>query len=139
MLGYRSVGRALRPCQVICLAASTVSLHPGHAATTADLSLGAKAADISDLQLSQGAALRADVLAHFSAALQFESSGKLRQALDHYLAVFKADPSNADLASHTAGIAMQFQGRASAMKILEDAVRANPRAPAPLLNLARSR
>jgi tetratricopeptide (TPR) repeat protein len=137
MLGYRSVGRALRPCQVICLAASIVSLHPGHAATTADLSLGAKAADTSDLQLSQGAASRADVLAHFSAALQFESSGKLRQALDHYLAVFKADPSNADLASHTAGIAMQFQGRASAMKILEDAVRASPRTPAPLLNLAR--
>lgn len=137
MPGYGSVGRALRPCQVMCLAAFFASLCPGHAASTADLSLGVKAADTSDLQLSQAAASRADVLAHFSAALQFESSGKLRQALDHYLAVFKADPSNADLASHTAGIAMQFQGRAAAMKILEDAVHANPRAPAPLLNLAR--
>ncbi|OYW70241.1 MAG: hypothetical protein B7Z37_31330 [Verrucomicrobia bacterium 12-59-8] len=87
--------------------------------------------------MSQGAASRADVLAHFSAALQFESAGKLRQALDHYLAVFKADPSNSDLASHTAGLAMQFQGRAAAMKILEDAVKASPRTPAPLLNLAR--
>jgi tetratricopeptide (TPR) repeat protein len=137
MLGYRSVGRALRPCPVICLAAYLGSLTSGHAANVADLSLGSRAADTSDLQLSPAAAARADVLAHFSAALQFESSGKLRQALDHYLAVFKADPSNADLASHTAGIAMQFQGRAAAMKILEDAVHANPRVPAPLLNLAR--
>jgi tetratricopeptide (TPR) repeat protein len=118
-------------------AAFFASLLPGHAATTADLSLGARAADTSDLQLSPGSASRADVLAHFSTALQFESSGKLRQALDHYLAVFKADPSNSDLAAHTAGIAMQFQGREAAIKILEDAVRASPRTPAPLLNLAR--
>ena len=137
MLGYGSVGRALRPCQMMGLAVCFGTLHPGHAATTADLSLGARAADTSDLQLAPGSATRADVLAHFSAALQFESSGKLRQALDHYLAVFKADPGNSDLASHTAGIAMQFQGRAAAMKILEDAVRASPRTPAPLLNLAR--
>ncbi len=32
---------------------------------------------------------------------------------------------------------MQFQGREAALKILEDAVRASPRTPAPLLNLAR--
>ena len=137
MPGYGSVGRALRPCLSMGFAAFFASLLPGHAATTADLSLGARAADTSDLQLSPDSASRADVLAHFSAALQFESSGKLRQALDHYLAVFKADPSNSDLAAHTAGIAMQFQGREAAIKILEDAVRASPRTPAPLLNLAR--
>ncbi len=137
MPGYGSVGKALRPCLALGLVAFFGSLHPGHAVTTADLSLGAKVADTSDLQLSPGSATRADVLAHFSAALQFETSGKLRQALDHYLAVFKADPSNADLAAHTAGIAMQFHGREAAMKILEDAVRASPRTPAPLLNLAR--
>ena len=137
MPGYGSVGRALRPCLTMGLVAFFGSLRPGHAATTADLSLGTRAADTSDLQLSPGSATTADVLAHFSAALQFESSGKLRQALDHYLAVFKADPSNADLASHTAGIAMQFQGREAAMKILQDAVRASPRTPGPLLSLAR--
>lgn len=103
----------------------------------ADLSPGDVASGSSDLRLKPGGEIAADVLAHFSAALQFESSGKLRQALEHYLAVFKADPTNAELADHTAGIAMQFQGRAAAMKILEDAVAANPRSPAPLLNLAR--
>lgn len=114
--------------------------HPGsaaQAAVKADLSPGATAAETSDLRLLRDGEVTAEVLAHYSAALQFEASGKLRQALEHYLAVFKADPTNAELASHTAGIAMQFQGRESAMKILEDAVRANPRSPSPLLNLAR--
>lgn len=103
----------------------------------ADLSLGNAAPDSPDLRLKRGGEITADVLAHYSAALQFEASGKLRQALEHYLAVFKADPTNAELADHTAGIAMQFQGRPAAMKILEDAITADPQSPAPLLNLAR--
>lgn len=107
------------------------------AAPVADLSLGAKASATSDLLLKPGGAVTADVLAHYSAALQYESAGKLRQALEHYLAVFKADPTNADLAAHTAGMAMGFQGREAALKILEEAVKAGPRSPAPLLNLAR--
>jgi hypothetical protein len=81
------------------------------AAAPADLSLGVKASDPSDLQLTPGGEVNADVLAHYSTALQFEASGKLRQALEHYLAVFKADPTNAELADHTASIALQFQGR----------------------------
>lgn len=103
----------------------------------ADLSLGTKAPEQSDLLLKPGGEVTADVLAHYSAALQFESSGRLRQALEHYLAVFQADPTNADLAAHTAGITMQFQGREAALKILEEAVKASPLSPAPLLNLAR--
>jgi tetratricopeptide (TPR) repeat protein len=135
---YRSVGRVLRPCRIICSAAVLGFAHSVHAGVTkADLSLGVPAAGTADLQLSISGETRAEVLAHFSAALQFEASGRLRQALEHYLAVFRADPTNAELASHTAGLAMQFQGRAAAVKILEDAVRANPRSPAPLLNLAQ--
>lgn len=107
------------------------------AAAPADLSLGVKASDHSDLRLSPGGEVNADVLAHYSTALQFEASGKLRQALEHYLAVFKADPTNAELAGHTANIALQFQGRPAALKILGDAVQASPNSPAPLLNLAR--
>jgi len=117
--------------------AAALTVNPVKAVVKADLSPGDVASGSSDLRLKPGGEITADVLAHFSAALQFETSGKLRQALEHYLAVFKADPTNAGLADHTAGIAMQFQGRAAAMKILEDAVAANPRSPAPLLNLAR--
>ena len=113
----------------------------GGAVTTpqaeADLSLGTRPGDRSDLHLSQDGELAADLLAHYSAALQFEASGRLRQALEHYLAVFQADPTNSELAFHTAGLAMQFQDRRAAVEILEEAVRRDPRSPAPLLNLAK--
>lgn len=120
-----------------CMAALSGVGSSLQAAAPADLSLGVKASDPSDLRLLPGGEVNADVLAHYSTALQFEASGKLRQALEHYLAVFKADPTNAELADHTASIALQFQGRPAALKILEDAVRASPNSPAPLLNLAR--
>lgn len=137
MHGCRSKSRVFQPCRMIRMAALLSAAISAQAAAPADLSLGTQAPEKSDLQLTPGGVVSADVLAHYSAALQFETSGKLRQALEHYLAVFKADPTNADLAAHTAGIAMQFQGRDAAVKILEEAVRANPRSPAPLLNLAR--
>lgn len=125
------------PARTAFVFAAFLAVSSSEASVQADLSAGIIAPGTSDLRLKPGGEITADVLAHFSAALQFEASGKLRQALEHYLAVFKADPTNAGLADHTAGIAMQFQGRAAAMKILEDAVAANPRSPAPLLNLAR--
>lgn len=110
---------------------------PLHAAPEADMSLGKLPPAKSDLQLTPRGAANADALAHYSAALQFETAGKLRQALEHYQAVFKADPTNAELASHTAGLALQFEGREAALKILDEAIRANPNSPEPLLNLAR--
>jgi len=132
----RRAGRLfLASCGLLTLLAGHAGV--GHAATLGDLSLGSLAPAKSDLHITPTAAANADALAHYSAALQFESAGKLRLALDHYLAVFKADPSNAELASHTAVIAMQFQGREAALKILEDAVKANPDRADPLLHLAR--
>lgn len=101
------------------------------------MSLGVIAPPTGGFALTSRGALNADALAHYSAALQFESAGRLRLALEHYLAVFKADPTNADLAHHTASIAMQFQGREAAIDILERAVAANPGSPEPLLNFAR--
>ena len=119
---------------LVALGAQT-SLNAG--GEQANMSLGVVAPKSSDLGLSSRGASNADALAHYSAALQFETAGRLRLALEHYLAVFKADPTNADLASHTASIAMQFQGREAAIEILEKAVVANPGSPEPLLNLAR--
>lgn len=101
------------------------------------MSLGKMPPAQSDLHLTPRGAANADAMAHYSAALQFETAGKLRQALEHYQAVFKADPTNAELANHTAGLALQFQGRDAAIKILEEAVMADPESPEPLLNLAR--
>lgn len=79
----------------------------------------------------------AEALAHYTTALQFENAGKLREALEHYLASLTADPSNADLAMHTAELAYSFRGRAEALTILQKAVDVSPDTPAPYLNLAR--
>lgn len=122
---------------VICLLPAMLAIAAGADGVKADLSPGKIQSATSAYGLDGPAVSAADALAHYSAALQFEAAGKLRQALEHYLAVFKNDPANAALADHTAGIAMQFQGRDAAVKILEEAARANPRSPAPLLNLAR--
>lgn len=110
---------------------------PLHAASDADMSLGRLPPPKSDLLLTPRGAANADAMAQYSAALQFETAGKLRQALEHYRAVFKADPTNAELANHTAGMALQFEGREAALKILDEAIQANPGSPEPLLNLAR--
>lgn len=125
------------PCLLFCLVANLISPFWPLVAALGDLSLGETAPSLSDLQLKEEDISRAGALAHYSAALQFEAAGRMRQALEHYLAVFKADPTNADLASHTAAIAMQFDGRDAALQILEGAVQANPATPSPLLNLAR--
>ncbi len=66
---------------VACMAAlSGVGLSL-QADVPADLSLGVKASDHSDLRLLPGGEINADVLAHYSTALQFEASGKLRPDL----------------------------------------------------------
>jgi len=123
-------------CAVISLSALPIFAAESGAAR-ADLSPGQVQPAASAYGLDGAGTTSAQALAHYSTALQFEAAGKLRQALEHYLAVFKNDPTNAALADHTAGIAMQFQGREAAVKILEEAVQANTRSPAPLLNLAR--
>ncbi|MBK8094590.1 MAG: tetratricopeptide repeat protein [Verrucomicrobiaceae bacterium] len=108
-----------------------------HARGLADMSPGDRAAPGSDLELSPRAIQHAQALAHYTTAQQLEVAGKLRDALEHYLAVFRIDPGNAELANHTAALAFRFQGRDAALKLLEDAVAASPANPQPLLNLAR--
>jgi len=106
------------------------------AAERADLSLPPPDAGQS-FQLSHGGTKVAEVLAHYSSALQFENAGKLREALTHYLAVLEVDPANSALALHTAELAYNFQGRPQAIALLEKAIASRPDEPAPYLNLAR--
>jgi len=79
----------------------------------------------------------AEALAHYSSAIQFENSGKLREALDHYLSALAEDPVNPVLAMHTAELAYSFKGRKEALAILQKAVEDSPDVPTPYLNLAR--
>lgn len=105
-------------------------------AVQADLSLPSLTSP-GALQLQRDGERVAEALAHYTSALQFENSGKLREALEHYLAALTADPANADLAMHTAELAYSFRGRKEALAILQKAVDAGPDIPAPYLNLAR--
>lgn len=102
----------------------------------ADLSLPALTSP-SALHLQRGGERVAEALAHYTSALQFENSGKLREALDHYLAALTVDPANPDLAMHTAELSYSFQGRKEAVEILRKAVIASPENPVAYLNLAR--
>ncbi len=85
---------------------------------------------------AEGAAL-AEAMAHFTTALQFESAGKMREALQHYLEVLKVDPANPDLAAHTAELAYHYQSREQAVGVLEKAKASRPDEPAVYLNLIR--
>jgi tetratricopeptide (TPR) repeat protein len=85
---------------------------------------------------AEGVAL-AEAMAHFTTALQFESAGKMREALQHYLEVLKVDPANPDLAAHTAELAYHYQSREQAVSVLEKAKASRPDEPAVYLNLIR--
>lgn len=138
----KPVPRTTRCAALVAVAAlSAFSIGLAKAAAVpgapADLSLGRlKAVSDKDLDLSAAGARLATALAHYSTALQFESAGKIRQALQHYEEVFRADPTNSDLAAHTAEIALIYKGRDEALRILTGAVSANPGSPEPLLHLA---
>ena len=104
----------------------------------ADLSLPKFATQVpEDLQIRASATRIAEALAHYSTALQFEKSGKMREALTHFLAVLEVDPANPELAAHTAELAYHYQGRKEAVTLLDKAVTARPDAPEAYLNLVR--
>lgn len=115
---------------VLATAVSVQALSP------ADMSLGRLQADAGDLTLSVAGDQRAAALAHYSLALQFEEHGRMREALKHYREVLNADPSNPEVAAHTAEVAMHFAGRDEALQILRDSILASPSSSRPYLNLA---
>ncbi len=104
-------------------------------ALRADLSLGPIRRDLPGSTTPAGEA-RSSSLAHYAAALQLEAAGKLREALGHYISAVRADPSNAKLASYTAELALNFNGRPAAIHLLEDCVKANPNSAEATLSLA---
>ena len=91
----------------------------------------------AELQLKAEGNALAEAMAHYATALQLESAGKMREALQHYLAVLAVDPTNADLANHTAELAYHYQGRPQAVALLDKAVATHPDEPAVYLNLIR--
>lgn len=61
----------------------------------------------------------------------------MRAALQHYQEAVKADPSNADLVSHTAAFALNYSGRDAAIEMLQNCIKAAPESSRAYINLAR--
>ncbi|MFM2142228.1 MAG: hypothetical protein RLZZ476_772, partial [Verrucomicrobiota bacterium] len=110
---------------------------PAVFAAKADLGLGEVPAKGTDLSLRQDGVLHAGALAHYTTALQLETAGRPKAALEHYLAIVRGFPVNPELLEHTSALLLQYEGRDAAMKLLEEAVAKSPDSPQALIQLAR--
>jgi tetratricopeptide (TPR) repeat protein len=79
---------------------------------------------------------KADALAHFVEGMAFEENGEMDKALAAYRKVLDVDPGQAELASRVAVILARQDDFPQAIDILKDAIKANPKATEPLLELA---
>jgi tetratricopeptide (TPR) repeat protein len=89
-----------------------------------------------DLLLRAEGEHKADALAHFVDGISLEESGEMDKALAAYRKVLDVDPGQADLASRVAALLTRQDDFPQAIDILKDAIKANPSASAPLLQLA---
>ena len=89
-----------------------------------------------DLLLRPDGEHKADALAHFVEGMSFEENGEMDKALAAYRKVLDVDPGQANLASRVAALLTRQDDFPEAIDVLKDAVKANPSAPGPLLQLA---
>ena len=89
-----------------------------------------------DLLLHPDGEHKADALAHFVEGMSFEENGEMDKALAAYRKVLDVDPGQANLASRVAALLTRRDDFPEAIDVLKDAIKANPSAPGPLLQLA---
>jgi tetratricopeptide (TPR) repeat protein len=89
-----------------------------------------------DLLLHLDCEHKADAFAHFVQGMSFEENGEMDKALAEYRKVLDVDPGQADLASRVALLLTRQDDFPQAIDVLKDAVKANPKATEPLLQLA---
>jgi len=89
-----------------------------------------------DLVLNAEGEHKGDALAHFVEGMSFEENGEMDKALAAYRKVLDVDPGQADLASRVAALLTRQDDFPQAIDVLKDAIKANPNAPEPLLQLA---
>jgi tetratricopeptide (TPR) repeat protein len=89
-----------------------------------------------DLLLRAEGEHKADALAHFVDGMSLEENGEMDKALAAYRKVLDVDPGQADLASRVAALLTREDDFPQAIDILKDAIKANPNASGPLLQLA---
>jgi len=99
-----------------------------------DDSLDARPA--KDLSLRPESLRKAEALAHFVEGTTFEENGEIDKALEAYRKVLNVDPGEAKLAARTAALLSRQDEFPQAIDILKDAIKVNPQAPEPYLQLA---
>jgi tetratricopeptide (TPR) repeat protein len=93
-------------------------------------------APAKDLTLQPGAARKADALAQFVEGERWEELGEMEKAIDSYQKVLNVDPGQVDLATHVATLLTRQDDYPTAVDVLKDAIKANPKDAAPYLQLA---
>ena len=89
-----------------------------------------------DLTLRLDGQHRADALAHFVEGLSLEETGEMDRALTEYRKVLDLDPGQSELASRVAALLTREEDFPHAIDILKDAIKANPKAAEPFVQLA---
>lgn len=89
-----------------------------------------------DLLLRADGERKAEALAHFVEGVSLEESGEIDKALDAYRKVLNVDPGQAELACRVAVLLSRQDDFPQAIDVLKDAVKANPQASEPYLQLA---
>jgi tetratricopeptide (TPR) repeat protein len=89
-----------------------------------------------DLSLRPENEHKADALAHFVEGMSFEESGEMEKALGAYRKVLNVDPGQSELASRVAALLARDEDFPEAIDVLKDAIKANPNASEPFLQLA---
>lgn len=89
-----------------------------------------------DLLLRPEGVHKADALSHFVEGMALEESGEMEKALAEYQKVLNVDPGQTDLASRVAALLARNEDFPQAIDVLKDAIKANPNAPEPFLQLA---
>jgi len=89
-----------------------------------------------DLSLRPEGEHKAEALAHFVEGMAFEENGEMEKALEAYRKVLNVDPGQAELATRVAALLTRQEDFPQAIDILKDAIKANPDASEPYLQLA---
>ena len=93
-------------------------------------------APAKDLVLQSIGRLKSDALVEYIRGTALEESGEVDKALEAYRHVLNVDPGQADLAAKVAALLTRQNDYPAAIDILKDAIKANPKAAEPYLQLA---
>jgi len=94
--------------------------------------LGAKAAP--DQALSPKEELITKAHAHYLTARSLEEDGKMRSAVDHYIAFLQTGADDPGLVAHIAEMSLNYRGLDPTLALLEQVALANASRPGPSLN-----